>query len=106
MAPMNSPSLRETSSTRVAPESTPALAPPIDSRVRRWHIVVLALIVIVASGLRFGLIGVPVYELDEYWHAELSTGRGSAQNHQPKNVLFDPGPRVTSLKDAPPFYRL
>ncbi|CAN5412796.1 hypothetical protein BH09PLA1_BH09PLA1_27840 [soil metagenome] len=88
-----------------APVATP-VAPPIDRTVRPWQIAVLALIVIVASGLRFGLIGTPVYELDEYWHAELSTGRGSAQNHQPKNVLYDPGPRVTSLKDAPPWWKV
>ncbi|MBC8105132.1 MAG: glycosyltransferase family 39 protein [Anaerolineae bacterium] len=87
------------------PNASPA-APVIDRRVRPWQIAVLALIVIVASGLRFGLIGTPVYELDEYWHAELSTGRGSAQNHQPKNVLYDPGPRVTSLQDAPPFFKV
>lgn len=82
------------------------LSPVFDPRPRAWQIALLALIVIVASGVRFALIGAPVYELDEYWHAELSTGRGSAQNHQPKNVLFDPGPRVTSLNDAPPFYRV
>lgn len=86
--------------------SSAPLAPATDARVRPWHIALLALIVIVASGLRFGLIGTPVYELDEYWHAELSTGRGSAQNHQPKNGLYDPGPRVTSLRDAPPFYKV
>src|SRR5262245_43876332 len=87
-------------------DSPAELAPPVSSRPRAWQFALLALIVVVASGLRFGLIGTPVYELDEYWHAELATSLGSAQNHQPNNVLYDPGPRVTSLKDAPPWWKV
>src|SRR3954467_12407684 len=83
-----------------------APAPQPSREVRPWAWAVLALIVLVAAGLRLGRIGGPVYELDEYWHAELSSGRGSVHNHQPTNQIFIPGPKVTGLTDAPPWWRV
>src|SRR4051794_25686853 len=89
---------------RTAQTPEPAYVPTRE--VRPWAWAVLALILIVGAVLRFGLLSNQTYELDEFWHAELSTGRGSAHNHVPINQIFTPAPKVTGLNDAPPWWRI
>jgi uncharacterized membrane protein len=42
------------------------------------------------------------YWLDEFWTAELSTGRGSVHLSIPTNTIIDPPPLTTTLANAPP----
>jgi hypothetical protein len=66
----------------------------------------LAGIVLVATILRFILIGGVQPHFDELWHLELSTARGSAHYTLPMNVLIHDVPDLTSLKGAPPWYEI
>ncbi|MGH7177059.1 MAG: glycosyltransferase family 39 protein [Tepidisphaeraceae bacterium] len=70
------------------------------SRVRTATL--LTLILILAALLRFPGLSRQCYTLDEFWFAELSTGRGSAHDALPRDVVIVDPPRLTSLNTAPP----
>jgi hypothetical protein len=81
-----------------------ALAHP--SRLRRSHVAILCVILVLAAALRLGRLGQPVYLLDEIWHAELSTGRGSVHMELPRDRLMIPSDRPTSFRGAPPWHEV
>jgi uncharacterized membrane protein len=61
----------------------------------------LLLILLLASALRLYGLSDHDYWLDEFWTAELSTGRGSAHLTIPTNTIIDPPPLTTTLASAP-----
>ncbi|HEV8290606.1 MAG TPA: glycosyltransferase family 39 protein, partial [Tepidisphaeraceae bacterium] len=61
----------------------------------------LVLILLLASALRLYGISDHDYWLDEFWTAELSTGRGSVHLNIPTNTIIDPPPLTTTLANAP-----
>jgi 4-amino-4-deoxy-L-arabinose transferase-like glycosyltransferase len=61
----------------------------------------LPLILLLAASLRLYGISDRNYWLDEFWTAELSTGRGSVHLNIPTNTIIDPPPATTSLVNAP-----
>lgn len=65
----------------------------------------LAAIIAAGLGLRLYDIDRTAFTLDEFWNAELSTGRGTLHERLPVNELtvFPPG---TALVDAPPWWRI
>jgi hypothetical protein len=71
----------------------------------RWWIT-LAAILALAAALRIVRAGSGSLSFDEQWHLELSTGRGSPHVRLPDDVLIEQAPAVTSLKDAPPFWKV
>lgn len=85
------------------PTDRPPDAPP--PRIAPVHWALLALIVAGGLGLRLYDIGRPAFTLDEYWNAELSTGRGTLHENLPVNRVFVPPPG-TSLAGAPAWWRI
>jgi hypothetical protein len=79
---------------------------PTDLKPTRSQWLMLLAIIIVATILRFILIGGVQPHFDELWHLELSTGRGSAHYTLPMNVLIRDVPDVTSLTGTPPWYKI
>jgi len=59
------------------------------------------LILLIASSLRLYGLSDHDYWLDEFWTAELSTGRGSVHLNIPTNTIIDPPPPTTTLANAP-----
>jgi hypothetical protein len=91
-----------------ASEASPQIEPVSDmvriSRMTGRDWLLLALILVVAAGLRYARARVDGLTFDEQWHLELSTGRGSPHVRVPENVLVPDAPAVTSLVGAPPFH--
>src|SRR5438046_7857121 len=71
----------------------------------RWWLV-LAGILALAGALRCARMGFGSLTFDEQWHLELSTGRGSPHVRLPDDVLIPSAPAVTSLADAPPWWKV
>jgi uncharacterized membrane protein len=71
-------------------------------RERYW----LALILIVAAAVRVYGIGDACYWKDEFNSLEVSTGRGLLDTALPVNVKIDAPPALTTLEQAPPWWRL
>ena len=61
----------------------------------------MLLILILAAALRLYGIFDRDFWLDEFWTAELSTGRGSVHLNIPVNTIVDPPPATTTLAGAP-----
>jgi len=73
--------------------------------MNRWRTsILLLLILIAATALRWHAMTRESLFLDEFWFDELSTGRGTAQWDLPTNQLIVHPPRLTSARatDAPP----
>lgn len=67
----------------------------------RTHWAILILILLIGATLRLIYLNASEAHIDEIWHMELSTGRGSAHETLPMNVLIDRAPSVTSLDSSP-----
>lgn len=77
----------------------------VDPRsLRRSHVAILCAILVVAGALRFIHLGEPVYLLDEVWHAEVSSGRGSVHLDLPRDRVLESAPRASSLTGAPQWW--
>src|SRR2546421_11359528 len=66
----------------------------------------LLLILAVAATLRISRASYGSLTFDEQWHLELSTGRGSPHVRLPDDKLIPSAPAVTSLVDAPPWWKV
>lgn len=88
----------------VTPVTAEAAAQP-EHRPRGYHWAALALILAVAAGLRLYHLNRPALSLDEFWNAELSTGRGTLHETVERDRLHVP-PRGTSLADAPAWWTI
>jgi uncharacterized membrane protein len=76
--------------------------PAFDERFR-IHWSVLAFLILIAAALRLAYIGFDSLHLDEAWHMEISTGRGSLQMYLPTNVVIRDVPHCVWLQNAPPW---
>jgi hypothetical protein len=93
--------------SQIANPLTPPPLPDTQIHTSRYlNHLPLFLILILAAALR--IYGVPDrhYWLDEFWTAELSTGRGSVHLTLPPNTIIDPTPATTTLLDAPPAWKV
>src|SRR5947207_2132702 len=66
----------------------------------------LALILIVAAAVRVYGIGDACYWKDEFNSLEVSTGRGLLDMALAVNVELDDPPALTTLENAPPWWRI
>src|SRR4051812_17657859 len=72
------------------------------------QLALLAIIIVVAGGVRFHDLVRQSLFFDELWNVELATGRGSMHFELEPGKLYaaSEAPRVTSLTDAPPAWTL
>jgi hypothetical protein len=90
--------------SRQAAELSSSAAP--QSGRRGWEIAALAAILLLAAGLRLYAVQTANLWHDEFWTLELSCGRDTAHEHLPTDVLLPSLPGLTSMTDAPPWWRL
>lgn len=79
--------------------------PPHLPNTAYWTVASLGAILLVAILLRSHALDRWAFELDEYWNAELTTGRGTVHETLPVNRVLV-APPATSLQNAPPWYRV
>ncbi|HVT90119.1 MAG TPA: glycosyltransferase family 39 protein, partial [Tepidisphaeraceae bacterium] len=72
----------------------------------RRELPLLLLILAIGAGFRIARISFDSLDIDDLWHLELSTGRGSPHVRLPSDQVIENAPAATSLKDAPPFYAI
>ncbi len=82
--------------------------PPLPHRppLTRRQIIALASILLIGAGLRFYRIGRPSLWLDEIWSIEIADGRGHQHDQLPDGIIRRDQIDLTSLHDAPPWWRV
>jgi len=78
----------------------------IDADPSRGQRAALVCILLMAAAARWYGIGEFSLSLDEIWTIETATGRGSPHLHLPEQTILAPGPDLTSLEGAQPWWRI
>jgi len=73
---------------------------------RAWPITVLAMILLIAAGVRWYRIGAAPYWQDELCTLETVSGRGLMRGMFPRNTLIDHVPDVTRTQDSRPIWSI
>src|ERR1700733_12526147 len=69
-----------------------------------WQWIVIGLILLIGAGFRIAEARSDALSIDELWHLELSTGRGSQHADLPSDVLIHDAPDMTQLSGGRPWY--